>query len=409
MRLHVVSVLAVCSWLALGVSGSAHAAEGRVSFVVEDSDRVDFVRVYVGLSPRDYEVTVDLRGARIGAMGRAMASDPQLARVLSEPKLYFVALTAVDAAGRESGFSNELQLDLRGCPGGGCPAGMVPRPGAMSPGGGGDQPPARPGGGASGPAGPGGSPATPARPGMSPSVGGVIQPAPVPGAPVVSVRANGAPLTGEVRVASGVPLRLVAQASDPDGLGFPVFRALGDNKPVSFIWDFAGGQPDSPEAALSAAPTVRFFLQAGERERRVQLRLVVVDTKGTQAQVLVPVRVVSVGPPELMVRVDGTTVAQGRRVIVRPGTPVQFLAVATDPDGLGFPALQASGIDTPISYVWDFGGGTPGNVLAPFAPNPFVTFDLAQGSVAATFNVRVTVIDTMGAMTTREIPVDVVR
>lgn len=88
---------------------------GRVVFELpKDSAELDFIRAYVGLAPGKYEVSVDLREIEIGAGGRASATEPELARILTEPGLYYVALTSVDVSGRESSFSNELRFDRRG-------------------------------------------------------------------------------------------------------------------------------------------------------------------------------------------------------------------------------------------------------------------------------------------------------
>src|SRR5262245_60674036 len=53
----------------------------------------------------------------------------------------------------------------------------------------------------------------------------------------------------------------------------------------------------------------------------------------------------------------------------RTGQPLQFEAIAADADGLGFPVFAFAGISTPISYVWDFGGGTS-SPLGLFAERP---------------------------------------
>jgi hypothetical protein len=67
-----------------------------------------------------------------------------------------------------------------------------------------------------------------------------------------------------------------------------------------------------------------------------------------------------------------------------------------DEDGLGFPIFAFAGISTPISYVWDFGGGTSSSPLAIFAERPVVTFELAPGEEERIFELSLTVFDATG-------------
>jgi hypothetical protein len=96
-----------------GGSGAGGSASGVVTFQLPSAERLDFVRVYVGTGPRDYNVTFDLFEVQtMNDVARAM--EPRLGQVLLEPGVYFVALTVIDTAGRESDFSNELRIDTRG-------------------------------------------------------------------------------------------------------------------------------------------------------------------------------------------------------------------------------------------------------------------------------------------------------
>jgi hypothetical protein len=85
----------------------------------------------------------------------------------------------------------------------------------------------------------------------------------------------------------------------------------------------------------------------------------------------------------------------------RMGQPLQFEASAADADGLGFPIFAFAGVSTPISYLWDFGGGTS-SPLGVFAERPVVSFDLAPGEQAKNFRVALTVFDTTGLSRTSE-------
>jgi len=105
---------------AVGGAGTAsiqiptgRSASGRITFQLPDPDTLDFVRVYVGKQTRSYDNTFDL--FEVQTMSQvASAMEPRLARILSEPGTYFVSLTVVDTAGRESAFSNEIRVEKQG-------------------------------------------------------------------------------------------------------------------------------------------------------------------------------------------------------------------------------------------------------------------------------------------------------
>lgn len=86
------------------------AAEGKVTFALGAFGEIDFVRLYIGTAPGAYELTIDLHAFEIGD-GEIVATDSGLASILSQPGVYYAALTAVDTEGRESVFSNELRVE----------------------------------------------------------------------------------------------------------------------------------------------------------------------------------------------------------------------------------------------------------------------------------------------------------
>ena len=85
--------------------------QGRVEFTLDSSGTIQIVRVYVGTASRRYDSTFDLTPSGLAfGTGILSSTSPELASFLSSPGEYFVALTAVDASGRESELSNELRL-----------------------------------------------------------------------------------------------------------------------------------------------------------------------------------------------------------------------------------------------------------------------------------------------------------
>jgi hypothetical protein len=343
----------------------AHAAEARVLFK-PPADDVDFVRVYVGFQPRVYDTTVELRNFQIGSMGDVAAMDPRLSALLSEPRLYFLALTSVDARNRESGFSNEIRIDRR-VMGGGTTGGGTPSP----------------------------TPNPTPRPAPTPTNTG----------PSVNVLANGQPVTNGVRVRTGQTVSFSTRASDPDGLGFPLFRAFGSAANVTFLWEFGGAAPASALDIFLPNPSVRFTLRSGETRRRFNVQLSVVDRLGAWTNVSVPVDVEPSAPPSVTVLANGTPVGTNQMVMARSGQMIRFTANASDPDGLGFRVFAGF---PPVTYFWS-SAGTFANALAPFSSIPEIRFMLAPNETQRTFPVMLSVFDATGSVAKREILVSVQR
>jgi hypothetical protein len=358
----VVGALAL-AWFGV-MPASALAQTARVVFRQPVSG-VDFVRVYVGLQPRVYDMSVDLRSFQLGSMDTVAAMDPALSRLLTERRVYYVALTAVDAQRRESPFSNEVKLDRTLMPssGGGTPtSGGTPTGGTMTG---------------------GGTPTQPMNTG-----------------PSVSVLANGQAPSNGVRVTSGQTVSFLARASDPDGLGFPLFQALGSTARISYSWNFGGGTAANSLEGFTPAPTVRFTLRPGEASRRFNVQLTVLDRLGAWTAVNVPVDVTPNMPPSVSLFANGAAAASGQAFMVRAGQPVALAAVASDPDGLGFPIFPGF---PAIAYFWDGGGGTFDNALAIFSPSPIVRFALGASETQRTFRVTLSVLDKTGAISAREL------
>jgi hypothetical protein len=218
--------------------------------------------------------------------------------------------------------------------------------------------------------------------------------------PTVSVFANGQPIANGVRIRAGQPMNFSVSASDPDGLGFPLFRALGSTVNVSYVWNFGGGTPSNSLAAFSPNPTVRFALNGGEPSRRFNAQLTVVDRLGAFTRVNVPVDVDASLPPSVNLLVNSALATGSPTFMVRAGQPVALVALASDPDGLGFPVFSGF---PPVTYLWDFGGGTPENMLAVFAQAPVVRFALSASETQKTVRVSVSVLDSTGSIARREV------
>jgi hypothetical protein len=92
---------------------------------------------------------------------------------------------------------------------------------------------------------------------------------------------------------------------------------------------------------------------------------------------------------------------------VSSGTTVTFTAIANDEDGLGYPIFAFLGSNALISYLWNLDGATVPGPLYNFYHQPPVTFQLAPGEPSRTFDISVTVYDTVGSSTTVPITVEV--
>ncbi len=368
------------AWLGV-MPASALAQEARVVFRPPASG-VDFVRVYVGVQPRVYDMTVDLRNFQLGSMDTVAAMDPALSRLLTERRVYYLALTSVDARSRESAFSNEVKLDRTLVSTGGTMTGGTTTGGTMTSG-------TTTGGTTSGGTTTGGT-----------MTGGGTTTTPMNTGPSVSVMANGQAVSGGVRVTSGQSVTFSARASDPDGLGFPLFQAFGSTARITYSWSFGGGTTANSLEAFTATPVVRFTLRPGEASRRFNANLTVVDRLGAWTAVSIPVDVIPNAPPTVSLFANGAAVSSGQTFMVRAGQPVALAAIGSDPDGLGavlFPGFP------PIAYFWDAGGGTFDNPLGTFSNAPVMRFALGANETQRTFQVSLAVFDTTGAAATRQL------
>jgi hypothetical protein len=230
--------------------------------------------------------------------------------------------------------------------------------------------------------------------------------------PVVGFNANGQVVVPKLlrdpfptfRV--GQPVEFEAKVSDPDGLGFPVFASLGFTAPISFLWDFGGGRPASPLEVFAERPVVTFDLDPGEDQRGFTVSLTAFDTLGLSHTLPGRVIVERSGPPIVRLLFDGRPPGPFGSIQVPAadlqGRAVQLGSNVFDEDGLGFPIFAAFGNPTPVSYLWDFGGGVPSSPLAAFVPDPVVTFPVAPGETPI-FVIRLTVFDATGQSTTHSL------
>jgi hypothetical protein len=228
--------------------------------------------------------------------------------------------------------------------------------------------------------------------------------------PMVSFTANGADVPADGTPGSpplfrsGQSVQLAALATDVDGLGFPIFSFAGISAPISYFWDFGGGQPSNPFAIFLDRPVVTFELASGEQSRTFRVSLTVFDTLGlsTTRTGSITVQRGGGGPPMVNLTVGrqivppSTTVLSVGAELAQQGGVLQLGNMSSDEDGLGFPVFASFGNSAPVSFLWSFGGGEPENPLAIFSPSPRVRFPTGPS-----FTISLTVFDATGQSTTR--------
>jgi hypothetical protein len=205
---------------------------------------------------------------------------------------------------------------------------------------------------------------------------------------------------------AGQPVQLAALAADEDGLGFPVFRFAGIEAPITYLWDFGGAKPSTPFALFTERPLVTFELDPGEQQRTFRVSLTVFDALGLSTTRTASITIQRSGPPFVNLTVDGsvlpsqqTALEVGDQLVQQDGV-LQLGSVSFDEDGLGFPIFASFGNSTPVSFVWNFGGGVPENPLDIFSPSPRVRFPIGTQE-GATVTIALTVFDAKGQSTTR--------
>jgi len=176
-------------------------------------------------------------------------------------------------------------------------------------------------------------------PGNSPPAGQILEPA------------------GNITVDTTTLMHFIGYGSDPDM-----------DIPLTFIWDFGGAIPNM-EGQYGHNVV---FPKAGT----YTVRLLVADSRGmadpTPATVVVTVKAPSGNnnqPP------NGTIVTPASAITINFGSSVNFSGSGSDSDG-----------NTPLSYLWNFGGGAPnvgiqnpGNVTFSTPGIYRVTFTVADG------------------------------
>ncbi|MEM7410442.1 MAG: PKD domain-containing protein [Myxococcota bacterium] len=218
-------------------------------------------------------------------------------------------------------------------------------------------------------------------------------------APPVNLLANLQPLDSPLLAIAGSTVLLGFNAPDPDGLGFPIFESMGFPAPITVVWNFGGGTTANPLDIFNPAPSVTFDLAApGGPSETLDLSAQVYD--GSANSTIAPFQVVVTEAPDASVWADGHPVTGP--LTIWSGESISFQVIASDEDDLGYP-IFAPANPSPVSWQWDFDGGTGSVPLSIFAPNPVVTF-----TGLGTYNVQVTVWDTLGASTTVPVTVNVV-
>jgi hypothetical protein len=229
--------------------------------------------------------------------------------------------------------------------------------------------------------------------------------------PSVSISANGVPLIDGAQFKTPGPVRFDAMVSDADGLGFPIFAALGAPAPISFLWSFGGGQPSSPLEIFAASPSVTFELTGRDAFRIFFITLTAFDQLGLSTTRSIPITIVR-GPPLIdSVIFDGAVLTgleptfQCSPSFVRD-REITLGSEVFDADGLGFPIFASFGNNTPIAFVWSFGGGEPSSPLEVFSANPRVRFPVAADETRS-FSISLTVFDATGQSSMRTLRLEV--
>ena len=226
-----------------------------------------------------------------------------------------------------------------------------------------------------------------------------LPPAPTPenaclldtAAPAVSAESTPGEEAGVIVVEDGGTVHFLASATDDVALDSP-----------TFLWDFGGGVVSDPAEAETPDPSVSFDVRPrdeplGRSDYAVSVQAF--DTQGNASTQTL--KIVANQPPDVSVTLNGQSVNNVDPIPVGPGCPVQFEAIASDVDGIGFES-EAGGETQ--AYVWTFGQGvTPASASESSEADPAVQFRLAEGQTSALIPVSVTAYDTFGLSTTQDL------
>jgi len=219
--------------------------------------------------------------------------------------------------------------------------------------------------------------------------------------PSVFITVDGGELVDPLETVSGTTLQFSAEATDPDGLGFPL-PAFG-NAVISYHWTLDGAEVPGSLWVFHPSPPITFRLDPGEiGPRTFRIELTVYDSLGASTTGGFDVNVIQ-QPPEVTLRANGELVGDVLNVPV--GGTVQFETEASDADGLGFAHPGLGG--QIVSYLWSIDGAQAANSLSVFSPDPEITFGLGPGqSPPHSFELMLSVYDTLGNVTERSFTVD---
>lgn len=145
-----------------------------------------------------------------------------------------------------------------------------------------------------------------------------------------------------VRVEPGATIEFDASATDPTGIGYPIYESEGDDEIISYLWDFDGATVSDPLSQTAESVVVTFDLPPGEESWIYDLTVTSFNSRGEPGTTHVVVGVAE--ERDVVVRADGDYVSNA--LVVRSGTTVQFEAVDQDGGGTCYEHyLSAEGLD----------------------------------------------------------------
>jgi hypothetical protein len=125
-------------------------------------------------------------------------------------------------------------------------------------------------------------------------------------------------------VAAGATIEFHVNATDPVGIGYPIFESEGNLEPISFLWEFDGATVPAPSSKHADRVPVTFDLPPGVTLGHYNMTVTAFNSHGEPSTPL-EVQVFVDEAPDVIVRADGKDVTSP--LAVRSGTTVQFEAI----------------------------------------------------------------------------------